>query len=266
MKFVRVSLKIRRNSWPPLLTGHVRSSRKRPVLLPPPPPPPPTRLLILLTFPGLGQDESKGDSCDRGKTPSKKTKKSSHRSSSKKKPDKTPDFKTELKSMDDNWSERFARLEAMFLAKSFQVPVEPFQKSDADKPFIPPVQQPTGITSQKKSSGAASQKEMKEATQPVEVPGAVTATRPVEVPGALTATQRVEVPGAVTATRPVEVPGAVTATQRVEVPGAVTATQPVEALVLHLRCYPPARTLLCLLMLADPRFSPQVPLLGLLHL
>ena len=68
--------------------------------------------------------ESKGETSDRGKTPSKKLKKSSHKSPSKKKASKTSvDFQADLKSMDDKWSERFARLEAMFLAKSFQVPV-----------------------------------------------------------------------------------------------------------------------------------------------
>ena len=62
-------------------------------------------------------------------------------SPSEKKAGKTPDFQSELKTMDDKWSEHFARLEAMFLARSFQVPVEPVQKQDvvvSDRPFIPP--------------------------------------------------------------------------------------------------------------------------------
>ena len=53
-----------------------------------------------------------------------------------------------------------------------------------DRPFIPPVQQPTGVTRQKQSSGAAGQSEVKKATQPVEAPIALTATQPVEAPGA----------------------------------------------------------------------------------
>ena len=91
--------------------------------------------------------------------------------------------------MDDKWSERFARLEAMFLARSFQVPVEPVEKSDVvvtDRPFIPPVQQPTSVTSQKQSSGAAGQREVKKSTQPVEAPSALIATQPVEAPGTST--------------------------------------------------------------------------------
>ena len=67
-------------------------------------------------------------------------------------------------------AQRFARLEAMFLARRFQVSVDPVQKSDAvvtDKPFIPPVQQSTGFTGQRQSSGAATRSEVKKATQPV---------------------------------------------------------------------------------------------------
>ena len=34
----------------------------------------------------------------------------------------------DLKNLDDKWAERFARLEAMLLSKSFAVPVEPVLK------------------------------------------------------------------------------------------------------------------------------------------
>ena len=133
----------------------------------------------------LGKVESKGNSSDRGETPSKKAKKSSHKSPTKKKAGKTTvDLQADLKSMDDKWSDRFARLEAMFLAKSFQVPVEPVKNSDVvvtDRSFIPPTQQPTGVTGEKQPSGAASKRDVKKATQPVEVPGAMLATRPVAV-------------------------------------------------------------------------------------
>ena len=139
----------------------------------------------------LGQVESKGKTSDRGETPSKKPKRSSHKSPSKKKAVRTStDFQADLKSMDDKWLEHFARLEAMFLARSFQVPVELVKKSDVvvtERPFIPPTQQPTGVACQKQSSGAASQREVKKATQPVDAPGAVTVTQPVEVPGAVLA-------------------------------------------------------------------------------
>ena len=63
--------------------------------------------------------------------------------------------------------------------------VEPVKKSDVvvtDRPFIPPVQQATGVTSEKQSTGAET--DIERATQPVQVPGAVLATRPVEAPGA----------------------------------------------------------------------------------
>ena len=85
--------------------------------------------------------------------------------------------------MDDKWAERFARLEAMFLSKSFQLPVEPVKKSDvplSDRPFIPPTQQ----SSDEKQS-TSDVRDVNTATQPVEVPGAegsgsMLATRPVE--------------------------------------------------------------------------------------
>ena len=134
----------------------------------------------------LGKVESRGENSDRDESPSKKAKKSSHKSPTKKKAGKSSvDFQADLKSMDDKWSERFARLEAIFLAKSFQVPVEPVKKSDVvvtDRPFIPPVQQATGVTSEKQSTDA--EMEVERATQPVQVPGAVLATRPVDAPGA----------------------------------------------------------------------------------
>ena len=39
-----------------------------------------------------------------------------------------------LKKLDDKWAERFSRLEAMLLAKSFTVPVEPVVKPAAEVP------------------------------------------------------------------------------------------------------------------------------------
>ena len=48
----------------------------------------------------------------------------------------------DLKSLDDMWAQRFARLEDMQLANSFAVPVEPVVKSTevitSDKPFFDP--------------------------------------------------------------------------------------------------------------------------------
>ena len=65
------------------------------------------------------------------------------------------------------------------------LPVEPIKKSDVvvtDRPFIPPVQQATGVNGEKQSTGA--EMDVERATQPVQVPDAVLATRPVEAPGA----------------------------------------------------------------------------------
>ena len=135
----------------------------------------------------LGQVQSnKGESSDQGETPSKK-KKSSHKSPSKKstKAGKIADLQIDLKNL-EKWSERFARLEAMFLARSFQVPVEPVQKQDvvSDRPFIPPVQQTTSVTGQRVICSTSDQLERKKATQPVEAPSAVLATCHVWAPSA----------------------------------------------------------------------------------
>ena len=46
---------------------------------------------------------------------------------SKRKPSSRPST-DDLKSLDEKWAERFARLEAMLLAKSFAVPIEPVVK------------------------------------------------------------------------------------------------------------------------------------------
>ena len=65
----------------------------------------------------------------------------------------------------------------MFLAKSFTVPIEPVQNSDAVvtyRPFITP-EQTTVVTCQKQPTSQTrptGQREMKKATQPVESPGA----------------------------------------------------------------------------------------------
>ena len=61
--------------------------------------------------------------------------------SSKKKPSTSSRPSSEdLKNLDDKWAERFARLEAMLLSKSFAVPVEPVVKPaeviTSQKPFF----------------------------------------------------------------------------------------------------------------------------------
>ena len=142
----------------------------------------------------LGRVENKGESSsDRGESTPKKQKKSSHKSPLKKKSGKSSELQTELQSLDDKWSERFSRLEALFLAKSFSVPVEPVKKTDVpvtDRPFIPPTAASTSMQQQKKSTG---HKKTTKSSQP-------------EVSGVLPGSQRVT-PEDVSATQPVEAPG-----------------------------------------------------------
>ena len=53
-------------------------------------------------------------------------------SSNKKKSSSSKPSAEDLKQLDDKWAERFSRLEAMFLAKTFTVPVEPVVKPASD--------------------------------------------------------------------------------------------------------------------------------------
>ena len=129
----------------------------------------------------LGKVESKkGESSDTGESTHAKKKRPSHKSPKKStKAGKAPELQADLKSLDDKWSER---VEALFLAKTFQVPVELVQKSSvvvSDTPFIPPEQQSSSQMSTTDATG-----QMKKAIQPVESPGALAATQPLEAPGA----------------------------------------------------------------------------------
>ena len=78
-------------------------------------------------------------------TPTKKTKRSESPkpSASKKRSSSSRPSTEDLKQLDDKWAERFSRLEAMLLAKTFTVPVEPVVKPASDvtpsqKPFFDP--------------------------------------------------------------------------------------------------------------------------------
>ena len=177
----------------------------------------------------VGKVESgKGDSSDRGETLTKK-KKASHKSPKKNsKPPKNPEFQSDLKKLDDKWAERFTCLEALFLSKTFQLPVEPVQSPNvvvSEKPFLPPAQQSisqkpaTGVTGKKKKAATQPVEALsvkKVATQPAEAPGVTLATRPVEAPGAGTEihpTSQAAVPpaGALPSGRPeVQSPGPTT--------------------------------------------------------
>ena len=62
-------------------------------------------------------------------------------SASKKKSSSSRPSSDDLKQLDDKWAERFSRLEAMLLAKTFTVPVEPVVKpatevTTSQKPFL----------------------------------------------------------------------------------------------------------------------------------
>ena len=79
-------------------------------------------------------------------TTTKKTKRSESPkpSASRKKSSSSRPSAEDLKQLDDKWAERFSPLEAMLLAKTFTVPVEPVVKPASDvttsqKPFFYPV-------------------------------------------------------------------------------------------------------------------------------
>ena len=88
------------------------------------------------------------------------------------------------------------------MAKNFTVPVERVQSSDvvvSDRPFIPPGQTAPNSTSHKQPTGSGHHTGLKEGKN---------ATQPVESPGALTGSQQMQSSGDVSATRPVKAPGA----------------------------------------------------------
>ena len=160
-----------------------------------------------------------------GKKKRSNSPKPSPRSSKKKPSTSSKPSSEDLKNLDDKWAERFARLGAMLLSKSFAVLVEPVVKpaevitsqkpsfdrgastsnlAETAEPFGPSLVQATGDAVVQPRGNESQQI----ATQPVEAPGAGTATQPVDSPGAGTATQPVDFPGAGTATQPVQAPGA----------------------------------------------------------
>ena len=88
----------------------------------------------------------------------------------------------------ENWGERFARLEAMLLSKMFAVPVEPVKEPSSvvtsDQPFFDPGTSTSGLSSGVIVGGASpslaqttgeaafvSEAASKSATRPIEGPG-----------------------------------------------------------------------------------------------
>ena len=128
-------------------------------------------------------------------TTAKKTKRSesSKPSANKKKSSSSRPSAEDLKQLDDKWAERFSRLEAMLLAKTFTVPGEPVVKPASDvttsqKPFFDPGATTSNLAVEKsgpcldQGTGEAVE-EMQNATQHLGAPGAGIATQPVQAPG-----------------------------------------------------------------------------------
>ena len=165
-------------------------------------------------------------------TPKKKRRSDSSPKSSKRQHSSKPTSE-DLKSLDDKWSERFSRLEALLLSKSFAAPVEPVRPSTVvtrEHPFFdlgasssvvssdlvtegtgPNLVQTTGIVVQLSATQPplgvpgtnAVQDVSKSATRPLQGPGTSdVATQPLQAPSAETATQPLQAPGAGTATQP----------------------------------------------------------------
>ena len=134
-------------------------------------------------------------------TPTKKTKRSESPkpSASKKKSSSSRPSTEDLKQLDDKWAERFSRLEAMLLAKTFTVLVEPVVKPASDvtptqKPFFDPGATTSNLPVENSlpvdrsgpcldQATSIAVEEMQTATQPLGAPGAGIATQPVQAPG-----------------------------------------------------------------------------------
>ena len=156
-------------------------------------------------------------------TPTKKKMRSDDSPKSSKRKQKETTSK-DLKSLDDKWSERFSRLEALLLSKSFAVPVEPVRSSTVvtrEHPFFDP-----GASSSVVSTGLVTEGTGPSLVQTTSEAAQLSATQPpLGVPG-MTALQDVSK----SATCPVQGPGTSdVATQLLQAVGAETATQPLQA-------------------------------------
>ena len=168
-------------------------------------------------------------------TPKQKKKHSdgSPRSSKRKHSNKpTSDY---LKSLDDKWSQRFLRLEAMLLNQSFAVPVRPVSTASVvprEHSFFDPGASTSIMFAESTGSGLAQtasvSSELTATQPPLGVPGTSavrdengSATHPVQGPGTSdVATQPLQAPSTELATQPLQAPGSGTATQPPQAPGA----------------------------------------------
>ena len=128
-RFVRASLLLKFNNWPPRPTSprknveNRRRWQKLPVVLMDP------SDVTLLGWVHTDKPSSVES------TPKKKRCSYSSPKSSKRKHSSKPTSE-DLKSLDDKWSERFSWLEALLLSKSFAVPVEPVRPSTVQLPVL----------------------------------------------------------------------------------------------------------------------------------
>ena len=139
----------------------------------------------------------------------------------------------DLKSLDDKWSERFSRLEALLLNKPFAVPVRPVNPSAVvtrEHPFFDP-----GASSSVMSTGLVTEGTGSSLVQTTGEAAQSTATQPpLGVPGtnavrdvSKSATRQSGTSDV--ATQPLQAPGADIATQPLQAPIAGTATHPTQA-------------------------------------
>ena len=188
--YVRCLRLLKFNNWPPRPTGpgkNVESSDATPTLVDP------SEVTL------LGQVSTDKPSSVES-TPKKKKHSDGSPKSSKRRHSSKPTC-DDLKSLDDEWSERFSRLEALLLNMSFAVPVRPVNPSAVvtrEHPFFDPGASSsvmsTGLVSEGTGSSlvqTTSEAAQSTATQPLlGIPGtnavrdvSKSATRPVQGPG-----------------------------------------------------------------------------------
>ena len=166
-------------------------------------------------------------------TPKQKKKRSDGSPRSSKRKHSSKPTSDDLKSLDDKWSERFSRLEAMLLNQSFAVPVRPVSTASMvprEHPFFDLGASTSVMFAESTGSGLAQtasvSSQLMAIQPPLGVPGTSavrdeSATRPVQGPGTSdVATQHLQALGTELATQPLQAPGAGTATQPPQALGA----------------------------------------------